>query len=151
MTDPKPSTEPTDSDFVDRVFDYLRAEFPSLSARRLARARDALRAEFAGGRAYVASRTPTERQALVQEVLSKFNGRNATEVARRLGIGRATVYRHLKQARFSDSVARRPDRLKFGGIDTDNPLGSAPATALATPPEPAETQEPTAWPSPPPT
>ena len=34
---------------------------------------------------------------LATQVLSLFNGRNATEVARCLNISRATVYRLLKQ------------------------------------------------------
>ena len=36
------------------------------------------------------------RQTQQDEVRRRFNGRNAREIARELGIGRATVYRILK-------------------------------------------------------
>lgn len=83
-------------DLVDRIFAYLLDEFPQLAgdADAVMRAQAAVRAEFAGEGAYIQKRTS---QALAAEVLRLFNGRNATEVARRLGISRRTVYRHLKQ------------------------------------------------------
>lgn len=37
-----------------------------------------------------------ERARLRDEVRRRFNGRNAREIARELGIGRATVYRYIK-------------------------------------------------------
>ena len=89
---------PEGADFVDRVFAYLLAEFPQIAGPRFAQARSAVREELAGERVYVAARGTTERQALAREVLALFDGRNATEVARRLNIGRTTVYRVLKQA-----------------------------------------------------
>jgi hypothetical protein len=47
--------------------------------------------------ASTSKRAPKDAR-LAQQVLTLFNGRNATEVARELeGIGRATVYRKLKQ------------------------------------------------------
>lgn len=84
-------------DLVDRIFEYLIAEFPQIAgdALRVQRAQDAVRAEFAGEEVYVTKRS---RRDLTSEVLQHFNGRNATEVARRLGVNRATVYRYLKQA-----------------------------------------------------
>ncbi len=83
-------------DLVDRIFVYLLAEFPQLAGDGAAvkRAQAAVRAEFAGEETYIQKRTS---QAVASEVLRLFNGRNATEVARRLGIHRATVYRYLKQ------------------------------------------------------
>lgn len=83
-------------DLVDRIFDYLLAEFPQIAgdADRVKRAQAAVRAEFAGEEVYIQKRSSKE---LASEVLRLFNGRNATEVARRLGIHRATVYRYLKQ------------------------------------------------------
>lgn len=83
-------------DLVDRIFDYLLAEFPQLAgdASGLRRAQDAVRTEFAGEEVYIQKRSSKE---LAGEVLRLFNGRNASEVARRLGIHRATVYRYLKQ------------------------------------------------------
>lgn len=81
-------------DLVDRIFDYLLAEFPQLGGAGFAKAKQAVRAEFAGEEVYIAKRG---NEDLAAEVLRLFNGRNATEVARRLGIHRATVYRYLKQ------------------------------------------------------
>lgn len=88
------SAEP---DLVDRIFEYLLAEFPQLAgdAARVQKAQTAVRAEFAGEEVYIQKRSSREISA---EVLRLFNGRNATDVARRLGIGRATVYRYIKQA-----------------------------------------------------
>lgn len=83
-------------DFVDRIFDYLLSEFPQLAgdAERMQKAQTAVRAEFAGEEVYIQKRSSRD---LASEVLQHFNGRNASEVARRLGVSRRTVYRHLKQ------------------------------------------------------
>lgn len=83
-------------DLVDRIFEYLLAEFPALGADAvgLRRARAAVRAEFAGEEVYIPKRASVEA---AEEVLRLFNGRNANEIARRLGISRRTVYRYLKQ------------------------------------------------------
>lgn len=84
-------------DLVDRIFEYLLAEFPQLAgdAARVEKAQAAVRAEFAGEEVYIQKRSSRD---IAGEVLRLFNGRNATEVARRLQIHRATVYRYLKQA-----------------------------------------------------
>lgn len=84
-------------DLVDRIFEYLLAEFPHLGGEemRIKNAQAAVRAEFAGQILYIQKRSSRE---MACEVLRLFDGRNATEVARRLGINRATVYRYLKQA-----------------------------------------------------
>lgn len=84
-------------DLVDRIFEYLLAEFPQLAgdAARVEKAQAAVRAEFAGEEVYIQKRSSRD---IAAEVLRLFNGRNATEVARRLEIHRATVYRYLKQA-----------------------------------------------------
>jgi transcriptional regulator of acetoin/glycerol metabolism len=84
-------------DLVDRIFDYLLTEFPQLAgdAERVERAQLAVRAEFAGDTVYIQKRSS---QDIAAEVLRLFNGRNATEVSRRLNIHRATVYRYLKQS-----------------------------------------------------
>lgn len=92
-----------ESDLVDRIFEYLAAEFPQvavLDGGRLAELKLAVRAEFRGERVYVGTRgeiADGRRKATAAMVLRLFNGRNATEVARRLQISRATVYRLLKQ------------------------------------------------------
>lgn len=84
-------------DLVDRIFEYIIEQLPEL-ASRAPELQAAVRAEFSGEEVKIGRRSPDERQRLVEEVLRAFNGRNATEIARRLGIGRATVYRWLKQA-----------------------------------------------------
>lgn len=91
-----------DPDLVDRVFEYLVAEVPAMAETaelgRLAEMKLALRHEFSGDRQNIGRRTEAGRRDQVAAVLAMFNGRNAREVARRLGIGRTTVYRLLKQA-----------------------------------------------------
>lgn len=86
-------------DLVDRIFEYLLAEFPHIAGEQFAKTKAAVREEFKGEEIYIPARGATERQNLIREVLSLFNGRNATEVARRLHISRASVYRFLKQGR----------------------------------------------------
>lgn len=83
----------SEPDLVDRIFDYLLAEVPALagSADRL---KQAVRSEFAGEECYVQGRS---RESTAASVLALFNGRNASQVARELGISRATVYRAIKQ------------------------------------------------------
>jgi len=83
-------------DLVDRIFDYLIEQMPEIS-RIAADLKPAVRAEFAGEECYIATRPATARQEMVAQVLSLFNGRNASEVARELKISRATVYRVIKQ------------------------------------------------------
>lgn len=84
-------------DFVDRVFEYLLAEFPQIAGPRLALTKRAVREQFGARKVWVRSASEDERAEIAESVLSLFNGRNATEVARRLRISRATVYRVLKQ------------------------------------------------------
>jgi DNA invertase Pin-like site-specific DNA recombinase len=89
-----------DPDLVDRIFDYLLTEFPQLAGDkdRLKHAQAAVRAEFEGEKVWVNKKSLEHKEDLAREVLRLFNGRNATEVARRLNISRATVYRYLKQS-----------------------------------------------------
>lgn len=84
-----------DQDLVDAIFAYIFAEFPQFAARA-AEIKQEVRKDFSGDRAYIARRSQAERDKLAAEVLAMFNGRNASEVARRLNIGRATVYRIIK-------------------------------------------------------
>jgi len=93
-----------DPDLVDRIFDYILSD-PALSQAiqthaqadktTVVKLKAAVRNEFRGEECYIAGRPG---QATAQKVLALFNGRNATEVARKLGISRASVYRHIKQA-----------------------------------------------------
>lgn len=95
MTTPAVLPE-SDADIVDRLVQFLVQLDPALATRRAEIETD-LRAEFGGDRWYVRAATETQRQARVRQVLQLFNGRNASEVARQLRIGRATVYRIIKQ------------------------------------------------------
>ncbi len=84
----------TEPDLVDRVWDYLLRNLPEIKPRETA-IKAELRAEFGGQEVYVRK----ERAASISAEIGKiYNGRNATEVARRLGISRVSVWRHLKQA-----------------------------------------------------
>lgn len=84
-------------DLVDRIFELLLVQFPEIGVdqKSLHKTRAAVRAEFAGAEVYIPKRNS---RASASEVLKLFNGRNADEIARRLGISRRTVYRYLKQA-----------------------------------------------------
>lgn len=107
-----------DPDLVDRIFDYILSEPEMARAVQVMaqnnkagsgvtkagkatvqQIKDAVRKEFAGERCYIPRRSPTDRQQLVADVLRLFNGRNATEVARRLQISKVSVYSYIKQAR----------------------------------------------------
>lgn len=105
---PKPPTDlqrllEAEPDLVDRIFDYVVELLPEITSKghRLADVKAAVRDEFAGTETYIPKRKG-ERSRLAPDLAAKvivlFNGRNATEVARRLQISRATVYRVLKQA-----------------------------------------------------
>lgn len=84
-------------DLVDAIFQYLGEAFPEL-APQLTKLEDEVRTEFRGIEIYIPRRSLARRRKLTEDVLSMFNGRNATEIARKLGIGRTTVYRIIKQA-----------------------------------------------------
>lgn len=56
-----------------------------------------LRLEMAGDRGYISSESTATKEAKHDQVRRMFNGRNATEIARELKLGRATVYRILKR------------------------------------------------------
>jgi Mor family transcriptional regulator len=84
-------------DLVAAIFRYLVEEFPQL-APRLGKLQDEVRDEFRGIEIYIPRRSMARRRQMEAEVLTLFNGRNATEIARRLGIGRTTVYRIIKQS-----------------------------------------------------
>lgn len=82
-------------DILDKIFDYLRSEV-DIAPARLTQLETDLRRQMGKQRQYVRSKSSREPD-IADEVLRLFNGRNASEVARRLGISRATVYRHCKQ------------------------------------------------------
>ncbi len=120
----------TDPDLVDRIFTYLLTEFPQIAGPRLEESRRAVRAEFGGERHWIPTRGLSEQQQLAQKVLALFNGRNAREVARRLDVSRATVYRILKQPGIDKTVSALPL------IETAKALRSKPSdTTLAAAPK----------------
>lgn len=116
-----------DPDLVDRIFEYILAEFPQVKDKS-GELKAAVRSEFQGEECYIRGRSLTEREQLVQQVLALFNGRNASEVARRLGIGRATVYRLIKQ-----SAGKH--RLSFPGNETSPAVRSPTETEQAIKPD----------------
>lgn len=81
-------------DLIDDIFRFLLQEHPELSGHEV-KTKASMRKEFGGESYYVAKRSATD---LTQRVLGLWNGRNATTVARELGISRGSVYRHLKAA-----------------------------------------------------
>lgn len=118
---PAPSTPTTtaaaDDDYNDliaRMVSYVVNVEPALAKRR-AQITDDLRKEFGGERWYVPSRHKTERQERITAILATFNGRNASEVARKLNVSRATVYRVLKQpGRFGGPARAAEAKAKTG-------------------------------------
>lgn len=86
-------------DLVDRMFEYLIEMLPELrgSAAAVERVEQQLRSEFAGQDVYIPAKSLVGKAEERRQVLRLWNGRNATSVARSLGISRATVYRYLKQ------------------------------------------------------
>lgn len=117
-------------DLVDRIFDYLIATHPEIAALQLDATRRAVREEFKGEKVWIPARTAGERSRRAQEVLSLFNGGNATEIARTLGIGRTTVYRYLKQAGYR--IASRPTFSGNGTAESVPSAGSGPSAQVQT-------------------
>lgn len=91
---PSAKEREADPDFVDRVFDYVVELLPEIKGKRQ-EITEALRDEFGGAQLYI--RKAPAQDDTVARVLRMFNGRNASEVARKLGISRASVYRYMKQ------------------------------------------------------
>jgi len=91
-----PQVASVNGDLVDRIFELLRGTLPG--GVDLEVAKSAVREEFGGEVTTVHKISPIEKARIRYEVLRQFNGQNATELARKLGISRATVYRLLKQS-----------------------------------------------------
>lgn len=92
------STEEADRqrDLVTAMFDLLEETHPDVIKPH----RDVLEADvrhyMKGARGTIMDKPDSETRA--RRVLALFNGRNAREVARKLGIGKTSVYRYIKQA-----------------------------------------------------
>lgn len=82
-------------DLLRRIIETIQEMHPSFTDDLAREIESSLRAEFAGETAYI-YKHKAERDRLMFEVRQRFNGRNATEIARELGIGRTTVYRIIK-------------------------------------------------------
>lgn len=91
----KKQAEADDLDPLDVTFIFLLSKMPEI-ADHADEFRRELRLMLGGERHYIKKRDASAKVS-PEEILRAFNGRNASEVARRLGIGRATVYRFIKQ------------------------------------------------------
>lgn len=94
----KPPEKFSDPDLVDRIFEYMLELKPDMGGAWVEELKQTVRQEFAGEKVYVRTEWERQQAELADQVLRIFNGRNATEVARVLRIGRATVYRIIKRA-----------------------------------------------------
>jgi len=81
----------------DVASEIMRDWAPEISRQIALLIEERLRTEMAGDRGYISSASTTSREEKRAKVRKMFNGRNATEIARELSIGRATVYRILKR------------------------------------------------------
>lgn len=99
MADPKQPHQLSElfdnEDLVDAIFEACWQIIKSETSRQPEDIKQALRDRYAGSELYLRKRRT--RAETAKEVLARFNGRNATEICRELGISRATVYRLLKQ------------------------------------------------------
>jgi Mor family transcriptional regulator len=123
-------------DLVDRIFEYILADpvlaqamqsLPDVATQRVDEIKSAVRSEFRGEECYIAGRPASARQQMVSQILALFNGRNASEVARKLHISRATVYRAIKQP------GVQKNSLRFPGNETAQRLPSGTEATPTTP------------------
>jgi len=91
-----PTATAADPDIVDHMLAYLQRHNLITAEKDLREAEKAIRQQWGGTQPYVRA-VPADRQAKAAKVLALFNGRNASTIARELGIGRSTVYRIIKQ------------------------------------------------------
>jgi Mor family transcriptional regulator len=84
------------ADLIDTIFDFIEREFPEMRHRAPA-LKQLARREFAGILTYIPRRSQSERDRIAAEVAVLFTGRNVAEVARKLGISTASVYRIIKK------------------------------------------------------
>lgn len=92
------SGDAVSSDVVCHMLDRLAELVPEVADDKAKRQRieDTLRKEFGGQKVYISS--ALSRDEAIREICRRFNGRNASMLAREFGIPRPSVYRYLKQA-----------------------------------------------------
>lgn len=113
-------------DLIDRIFDLALVALvddPGAAAK-VRQQKPVARKEFKGEIFYSSHRSARERRELFNEALKLFNGRNVAEVARRLQISRATVYRAIKQP--GDIKPVQKNSLKIPELETTKGLPCQP-------------------------
>lgn len=98
---PTDTLNPSSTDILARMIERLRQIEPSFTPERAASLESQLRSEFGGETLRIRKRD--DAHCLVQKIMTRFNGRNAGQVAQELGIHRATVYRVLSSASAKNS------------------------------------------------
>ncbi len=81
-------------DMIRRFIEMLLEIQPGMEAELALQLEKQMRAEFKGERVYVKKPKPAP-----EEIVQRFDGRNAKAVAKDLGISRETVYRAIKRRR----------------------------------------------------
>jgi DNA-binding NtrC family response regulator len=117
-------------DLVDRIFDYLIELRPELASwSELEAAKLQVRDEFGGEKQYARTNSARKTAQRVRDVLSLYNGRNAAEIARKLQIGRSTVYLYLKQAGYRRIETLSKDSLEIGQQPSEDRRAQLPTLA----------------------
>lgn len=86
--------EEQEADLVTAIFDLLEEKSADIQGSRV-QLESAVREHFSGMRGTITAKPDAVTTA--KRVLSMFNGRNTSEIARKLDISRQHVYRILKQ------------------------------------------------------
>lgn len=84
-------------DLLKRMIELVQECQPSLTEEMALQIEQQLVAEFRGETIRITTGKRTYCREIKDQVRKKFNGRNAKEIAREFGIGRATVYRLVKR------------------------------------------------------
>lgn len=84
-------------ELLKRMIELVQESQPTMTDEIAVQIERQLIAEFSGLRVNIPSGKVAYCRTIKDEVRRKFNGRNAKEIAREFGIGRATVYRLVKK------------------------------------------------------
>jgi len=84
-------------DIVDYLLREFRESFPEASEETLSALEEKARGEWGGDEAYVAKKKikMSQKQKAVTEYIG---GKPIKDIKKNTGVGRATLYRHLKKA-----------------------------------------------------